>query len=98
MGARNPLSRDEIDDALRDLEGWRWETDQLQKEFEFSDFRAAISFIVRLAFHAEELNHHPELTNVYNRVSVALSTHDAGNKVTEMDLRLARAIEEFLWV
>lgn len=98
MSARNPLSRDEIDGALGELKGWRWETDQLKKEFVFSDFRAAISFIVRLAFHAEELNHHPELNNVYNRVSVALSTHDADNKVTEMDLRLARAIEEFSWV
>ena len=85
-------------DALADLDGWTHEDDKLQKTFEFSDFRAAISFIVRLSFFAEELNHHPNLQNVYNKVTVSLNTHDVGGKVTEMDMELARAIEGFSWV
>ena len=80
------------------MPGWRFEDDQLKKTFELSNFRAAVSFIVRLSFYAEELNHHPDLHNVYSTVDIALTTHDAGDKVTEMDLKLARAIEGFSWV
>lgn len=98
MPSRKPLSDAAIADALSDLEGWSHVDDKLQKTFEFSDFRAAISFIVRLSFYAEEMNHHPELENVYNTVSITLTTHDAGGKVTEMDVELAAAIEDFVWV
>lgn len=94
MPSRDPLSDTEIDEALADLEGWTYEDDKLQKTFEFADFRAAISFIVRISFYAEEMMHHPELENVYNTVSVALTTHDAGGKVTEMDVELASEIED----
>lgn len=97
MPDRDPLTDDEIENALADLSGWTYEDDQLKKSFEFSDFRAAISFIVRLAFYAEEMNHHPDLHNVYNEVDVALTTHDAGGKVTEMDVTLAKKIEDFAW-
>lgn len=98
MPSREPLSESDIQDALSELEGWSHEDDRLKKTFEFSDFRAAISFIVRLAFYAEEMNHHPELENVYNTVHIALATHDAGGKVTAMDVELARKIEDFVWV
>ena len=98
MPGREPLSQEQIDDALRGLDGWSLEDDKLTKTFQVKDFRAAVSFIVRLAFYAEELNHHPELRNVYNQVEVALTTHDAGNKVTEMDVALAQKIEGFSWV
>lgn len=98
MPSREPLSEDEIDDALADLPGWTHEDDKLKTSYEFSDFRAAISFIVRLSFYAEEMMHHPELENVYNTVDVALTTHDAGGKVTEMDVELASKIEDFVWV
>jgi len=97
MPSREPLSDSAIQDALDDLDGWTHEDDKLKKTFEFSDFRAAISFIVRLSFYAEEMMHHPELENVYNTVSIALTTHDAGGQVTEMDLELAEKIEEFVW-
>ncbi len=93
-----PLNADRIAQELELLPGWVHEDDQLRKSFEFKDFRAAISFIVRLAFHAEEMNHHPNLTNVYNRVDIALTTHDAGDRVTEKDVELARAVEGFSWV
>jgi 4a-hydroxytetrahydrobiopterin dehydratase len=96
--ARTPLTQQEIDRALEDLDGWTFEDDQLTKSFTFKDFRAAISFIVRMSFFAEELNHHPNLHNVYNTVDIALTTHDAGNKVTDLDVQLAEAIEGFVWV
>ena len=98
MPSREPLSDADIDDALSDLDGWTHADDKLQKTFEFSNFREAISFIVRLSFCAEEMMHHPELENVYNTVSVALTTHDAGGTVTETDVELATKIEDFVWV
>lgn len=94
MPSRDPLSDADIDDALDDLEGWSHADDKIQKTYEFPDFRAAISFIVRMSFYAEEMNHHPELENVYNTVSIALTTHDAGGQVTELDIELASAIED----
>ena len=97
MPERLPLSAQHIEEALTELPGWVWDNDRLEKRFEFSSFREAVSFIVRLSFEAESLNHHPELNNVYNRVGVAITTHDAGNSVTEMDLALAQAIERFSW-
>ncbi|MFP4227687.1 MAG: 4a-hydroxytetrahydrobiopterin dehydratase [Salinivenus sp.] len=98
MPAREPLSDTDIRAALDDLDGWTYEDNKLKATYEFSDFRAAISFIVRMSFYAEEMNHHPELENVYNTVSIALTTHDAGGQVTETDVELASKIEEFVWV
>jgi 4a-hydroxytetrahydrobiopterin dehydratase len=94
----DPLTDADLDRALADLDGWEVEDDKLTTTYEFSDFRAAISFIVRLSYYAEDLNHHPELENVYNTVHIALTTHDAGGKVTEKDVELARQIEDFVWV
>ena len=94
MPSRIPLSKEEIEDALEKLDGWDFEDDQLKTSFEFDDFRSAIAFIVRLSFEAEEMNHHPMLSNVYNEVDIALNTHDAGGKVTEMDVALAQKIDQ----
>ena len=91
------LSQAQIDQALRDLPEWAHENDALVRHIQFGGFREAISFIVRLSFEAEERNHHPELTNVYNKVTLRLSTHDAGGKVTQKDVDLARAIQTFNW-
>lgn len=88
-----PLKPEALDAARAELPGWTVDEDALSKTFELKDFREAVGFIVRLAFEAESLNHHPELQNVYNRVVVRLTTHDAGNRVTTKDLELARAIE-----
>jgi 4a-hydroxytetrahydrobiopterin dehydratase len=93
-----PLTDAELNDALAELDAWEFEDDKLKTTYEFSDFRAAISFIVRMSYYAEDLNHHPELENVYNTVHIALTTHDAGGKVTEKDVELARQIEDFVWV
>lgn len=91
--SRSPLSKQEIDQALKELDGWAFEDDRLTKSYSFDDFRAAVSFIVRVAFEAEELNHHPTLTNVYNQVDIALNTHDVGGKVTGTDVKLAKKID-----
>jgi 4a-hydroxytetrahydrobiopterin dehydratase len=93
-----PLTDAELNDALAELDAWEFEDDKLKTTYEFTDFRAAISFIVRMSYYAEDLNHHPELENVYNTVHIALTTHDAGGKVTEKDVELARQIEDFVWV
>ena len=89
-----PLSGEQIEAALAGLPGWSLAGDKIVKSYQFKDFREAISFIMRLAFEAEALNHHPELFNVYNRVEVRLNTHDAGGKVTAKDIVLAGKIEE----
>jgi 4a-hydroxytetrahydrobiopterin dehydratase len=94
MSTRSPLSDDQIRSALGDLPGWAHEDDALRKAFTFDDFRAALAFIVRVGFEAEGRDHHPNLTNVYNRVEIALTTHDAGNRVTQKDVDLASAIEQ----
>lgn len=88
-----PLSKDRISQELQDLKGWTHENDKISKEYQFENFREAMSFITRIAFEAEEQVHHPELFNVYNTVSISLSTHDAGGKVTEKDIKLAKTIE-----
>ncbi len=88
-----PLSQDAIVEALKMLPGWDYDQNSLVKQFSFRDFREAVAFIVRLAFEAEAADHHPELISVYNRVTIALNTHDAGNRVTQKDVALAAAIE-----
>lgn len=91
--ARTPLTKEEIDQELKTLDGWGFGDDRLTKSFTFDDFKSAVGFIVRLAFEAEELDHHPELKNAYNQVDIALNTHDAGGKVTAADVELARRID-----
>ena len=89
----NPLSQENISKKLEELNGWSWENDRLTKNFEFSNFRDAMSFMVRISYEAEEREHHPQIFNCYNRVSLSLNTHDVGGKVTEKDFALASAID-----
>lgn len=88
-----PLSEADIKQALSSLEGWEFSDDKISKEFSFNDFSEALGFIVRIGLEAEKQVHHPELFNVYNTVQISLSTHDAGDKVTQKDVDLAKAIE-----
>jgi 4a-hydroxytetrahydrobiopterin dehydratase len=88
------LAPAKIQAALADLPGWTFKRDALAKTFQFKNFREAMGFMVRAAFEAEAMNHHPEWTNVYNRVAVRLNTHDAGGKVTAKDVELAGRIEK----
>jgi 4a-hydroxytetrahydrobiopterin dehydratase len=92
------LSAAEIQSALGELPGWSRAGDTLAKTYQFKSFREAMSFMVRVAFEAEALNHHPDWSNVYNRVDVKLSTHDAGGKVTAKDVELAKRFEKVAWV
>ena len=93
-----PLSDDQIRQALGDLPGWERDGDALQRELKFGSFKEAVSFIVRIAFAAEAANHHPELCNVYSTVRIRLSTHDAGDKITQKDVDLAAEINAVSWV
>jgi 4a-hydroxytetrahydrobiopterin dehydratase len=90
----NRLNEVEITESLEQLSGWKWQDDRLKKTFFFTNFREAMSFILRVSYEAEERNHHPEIFNCYNRVEIGLNTHDAGGKVTQKDIDLARAIEK----
>ena len=92
------LTSEEISAACAKLSGWTFERDALTKTFKFGSFREAMGFMARVAFEAEELNHHPEWTNVYSKVSVRLNTHDAGDKVTAKDVELATRFQKISWV
>jgi len=89
-----PLGPDKVKKALAGLPGWAFHRDALKKTFTFADFRQAMGFMVRVAFEADSMDHHPEWTNVYNRVSIRLNTHSAGGKVTASDIALAGRIEK----
>ncbi len=75
---------------------WREEDNKLKRTFQFKDFSEAFAFMVRVAMAAEKMDHHPNWSNVYNRVEIELSTHDAGNIVTEKDRRLASQIDQLV--
>lgn len=75
---------------------WVEENNRLKKTFKFSDFQEAFAFMTRVAFLAEKHNHHPNWSNVYNTVEIELTTHDAGNTITEKDHKLAKAIDKIL--
>lgn len=72
---------------------WKENNDALHASFKFKDFAQAFAFMTEVAFTVEKHNHHPNWHNVYNTVEIELTTHDAGNKVTEKDRKLAKAID-----
>jgi len=72
---------------------WKEENNTLTKSFQFKNFVEAFSFMTKVALVAEKMDHHPFWTNAYNKVSFELSTHDAGNTVTDKDRQLAKAID-----
>lgn len=82
--------------ALKQLPEWREVEgrEAIARKFQFKDFNAAFAFMTRAALLAEKLDHHPEWFNVYNRVEVTLSTHDAGG-VTEKDIAMAKAMDRY---
>lgn len=81
-------------ELLSHLSAWTVdaERDAIARDFAFRDFNEAFGFMTRIALLAEKMNHHPEWSNVYNRVSVTLTTHDAGG-LTDLDIKLAQAME-----
>lgn len=89
------LNAQEISSHLQSLPGWTWDsaTAALKRDLTFQDFTAAFSFMTRVAFLAERMNHHPDWCNAYNRLSIALTTHSSGG-VTIKDVEMARAISD----
>lgn len=90
------LTREALDKALAALPGWKMAEGRnaVAKTYVFADFVAAFGFMAKTALVAERMDHHPEWTNVYKSVAVTLTTHDAGG-VTQKDIALAKAMEEF---
>tara|TARA_X000000950_G_scaffold284590_1_gene388051 strand:+ start:1023 stop:1316 length:294 start_codon:yes stop_codon:yes gene_type:complete len=86
----------ELETALQELDGWTLVDDRkaIEREFLFKGFNAAFGFISRVALAAERHNHHPEWSNVYNRVIIRWTTHSEGG-VTDLDLKLARLCDRF---
>jgi 4a-hydroxytetrahydrobiopterin dehydratase len=72
---------------------WTEQDNKLCKTFDFADFAEAMAWMVKAAFAIEKLNHHPEWSNVYNKVEVKLTTHDAGNTITDKDRKLADILD-----
>jgi 4a-hydroxytetrahydrobiopterin dehydratase len=87
------LSTDAIQTGLGELEGWSLEDGKLHREFRFKNFVAAFGFMTSAAIEAEKMDHHPEWFNVYNKVRVHLTTHDAGG-ITELDFLLAKKMNQ----
>lgn len=88
-----PLSSSDLQHRLAALPGWQLGDGTIERTWNFADFRAAFAFMTRVAVDAEALDHHPDWSNVYRRVTIRLSTHEAGNQVTERDLELAARID-----
>ena len=89
------LSAENIRQRLAELSGWELEGEKLHRRLLFDDFNQAFGFMSRVALHAEAMNHHPEWTNVWNRVDIWLTTHDAGG-LSALDFELAGRIEQLL--
>lgn len=94
--SRTPLTREEIGTALSELKGWELSADHLsiRQDFKFRDFNAAFAFMTRVALAAEKLDHHPEWSNIYNKVEVTLTTHSAKG-LTSLDMRMAKLINDY---
>ena len=89
------LSSDEIQTELKKVAGWVIQDAKLHKEFQFSSFIEAFGFMTQLALVAESMNHHPEWFNVYNRVVIDLTTHDAGG-ISNLDFELASKADNLI--
>ena len=88
-------SETEITEELKKIEGWAIKDNKLHKEFQFDSFNQAFGFMTRAAMEIEKMNHHPEWFNVYNRITVDLTTHDAGG-ITNNDINLARILNSLV--
>lgn len=95
MADRQKLSEVEVRARLSEIPGWELVEGKLHKTFRFASFVQAFGFMSSVALVAEAMNHHPDWTNVYNRVTIALNTHDVGG-ISALDFTLAKRIEELV--
>ena len=93
MQKRYALSNEEIAAALTELLGWSVEAGKLHKQYEFGTFAAAMGWMMSAAIVADKMDHHPEWSNVYNRVTVNLITHDLGDAISSWDVALAKRFD-----
>ncbi|MEZ0390782.1 MAG: 4a-hydroxytetrahydrobiopterin dehydratase [Pseudobdellovibrionaceae bacterium] len=97
MATAEQRNYEKIDHLKQDLPQWRVNAEKkLEREFVFKSFAEAFSFMTRVAFEAESLNHHPDWSNSYNKVKIELTTHDEGG-ITEKDFELAKKIDRIDW-
>ena len=89
------LTSEQINESLATMTGWLLKGNAIEKEFIFKDFREAFGFMTMVALIAEKMNHHPEWSNVYNKVKITLSTHDSGG-ITENDINMAKLIDKLM--
>ena len=92
---RRPLSSDEVSHLVESLEGWELDGVSLRRQLVFDSFVQAFGFMAQVALIAERLDHHPNWSNVYNRVDLAITTHDAGG-LTALDFEFARQVDAVL--
>ena len=91
--ARYKVDYEELTAALADLSGWEEKEGKLHKTYKFDSFAQAIGWMVSVAVHADKMDHHPEWSNVYNKVEVNLVTHDMDNAISNLDIELARQMD-----
>lgn len=91
---KRELSNAEINEALEELPGWKIEEGKLSKTYKFGSFAEALGWMVSAGIYADKIDHHPEWSNVYNRVQVHLITHDLGNRISTLDVALAKKMED----
>ena len=87
------LNQEELQEIIRELDGWQLKQGSIKKEWSFKDFIEAFGFMSKVALISESMNHHPNFYNVYNTLIIELSTHDS-NGVTHKDIILAKAINK----
>ncbi|MFM7365173.1 MAG: 4a-hydroxytetrahydrobiopterin dehydratase [Cuspidothrix sp.] len=92
--AAQKLSEIEVQQVLKSLPGWQIKEGKLYKEYKFNSFATALGWMVTVGVHAETMGHHPEWFNVYNTVRVYLTTHDIGNAISNLDVELAKKMED----
>lgn len=89
------LSQEDIEEELKNLPGWKIVNEKLYREFQFESFNQAFGFMTRAAMEIEKMNHHPEWFNVYNKITIELTTHDAGG-ITKNDVNLAKILNSLV--
>lgn len=92
---RQPLTDDEIAAALIQLPNWEVREGKLHRQYKFDSFAQAMGWMMSTAIEADKMDHHPEWSNVYNRVTVNLVTHSLGNQISHLDVDLAQKMEKY---